>query len=45
MGANLRKWIPSFVSNILWGNRKLWGLKIKEDDPCWIEWQETYEKF
>lgn len=45
MGANLRKLMPRFISNILWGNRKRWGLKIKEDDPCWIEWQETYEKF
>ena len=45
MRANLRKWIPSFVSNILYGNRRLWGLKIKKNDSCWIEWQETYEKF
>jgi ubiquinone/menaquinone biosynthesis C-methylase UbiE len=45
MGANLRKWIPRFVSNILWGNRKRFGFKINKDDPCWIEWQETYEKF
>jgi len=45
MSVNIRKWIPRFISNILWGNRKRWGLQINKDDSCWIEWQKIYEKF
>lgn len=31
--------------NALWGNRDLWGLEVREDDPDWKEWQRTYMDF
>lgn len=32
--------MPDFVSAPLFGDRKKWGLVIKQDDPCWKEWTE-----
>jgi SAM-dependent methyltransferase len=45
MKSFVRKWLPSFASAVLWGDRERWGLEVKEEDPCWIEWQRTYGKF
>ena len=41
----IRKFIPTYFFNILWGNRSLWGLVADEDDKCWKEWQKTLPKF
>lgn len=40
-----RNLIPQIISKRLWGDRKKWGLVVQEDDPCWIEWQATYDSF
>ena len=45
MGKYIRKLTPQYISNILWGNRKLWGLEIRENDSCWKEWQKQYKNF
>ena len=45
MRSYFRKWMPRYFSNILWGARERWGLEAVKDDPCWIEWQKTYEIF
>ena len=45
MGKHIRKMIPSFAYNILWGARERFGLIVKENDPCWIQWKDTYNKF
>ncbi len=45
MGKYIRKVTPQFISNILWGNRQLWGLKIRQNDSCWLEWKKTYKNF
>lgn len=45
MKSYIRKIMPQNISNVLWGNRKIWGLQSDENDSCWKEWQKTYEKF
>lgn len=45
MGKYIRKFIPSFAYNVLWGARDRYGLKVIENDPCWLEWKDTYTKF
>jgi hypothetical protein len=27
------------------GARERFGLIVKENDPCWIQWKDTYNKF
>ena len=41
----LRKLFPQVLFKRLWGNRKKWGRVVQEDDPCWIQWQSTYDSF
>lgn len=45
MSFAIRKWLPDALKAPLWGNRKRWGLEVNADDPCWREWQKTYDKF
>jgi SAM-dependent methyltransferase len=45
LNFNIRRLMPQFISNILWGDRERWGLTIDADDPDWIEWQKTYTQF
>ena len=45
MKSYIRGWVPQFASNVLWGNRKQWGLNVNEEDACWKEWQDTYGVF
>ncbi len=41
----IRKILPQWVRRPLWGDRERWGLAPRPYDPCWREWQETYETF
>ena len=41
----IRNILPQWMYAPLWGNRDKFGLKVKEQDPCWIEWQSTYLRF
>ena len=45
MNFTLRDFMPEFLRSVLWGNRKKWGLKFDDKDPCWLEWQRTYSEF
>lgn len=38
----VRDLLPDSLSSVLWGDRKKWGLTVREDDPCWREWGKTY---
>lgn len=40
-----RNFIPARLQAPLWGDRDRWGLTIREDDPCWVEWQRTTVAF
>jgi SAM-dependent methyltransferase len=37
--------MPKLFKKVLWGDRERWGLIIKEEDPCWKEWQNKYSDF
>ena len=37
--------LPHALSAPLFGDRKRWGLSVKPDDPCWLEWQQTMLQF
>ena len=41
----IRHILPSFLRAPLWGDRERWGLTVKEQDPCWQEWLDTYADF
>ncbi len=41
----IRNWLPGFMRKPLWGDRQRWGLSIRPDDPCWIEWERTVLSF
>ena len=41
----IRPHLPSRWRSPLWGDRERWGLSIREDDPCWQEWQRTTVNF
>ena len=45
MRSFVRRWLPRAARSVLWGDREQWGLAVKEEDPCWIEWQRTYGEF
>jgi SAM-dependent methyltransferase len=40
-----RKFTPYTAGKILWGDRKKWGLQVRENDPCWTEWLKVYSTF
>ena len=41
----VRGFLPENIAKVLWGDRKRWGLTIKQDDHCWKEWQQLYITF
>ncbi len=41
----IRDWLPHAVRAPLWGDRERWGLKIRQDDASWTEWERTYLRF
>jgi ubiquinone/menaquinone biosynthesis C-methylase UbiE len=41
----IRNFIPTYISNILFGNRKKYGLSINKKDPCWVEWEKIEDRF
>lgn len=45
MFFTIRKYFPTFISNVLWGNRNKWGRTPKEKDACWQEWQNLQTEF
>ena len=45
MGKYIRKFLPSFANNFLFGAREQYGLKIIENDPCWIKWKDISTEF
>lgn len=40
-----RRFLPYSAAKILWGDRKRWGLEVRESDPCWTEWLGVYSSF
>jgi len=40
-----RKLMPYSAGKKLWGDRKQWGLQVRENDPCWTEWLKVYSSF
>lgn len=41
----IREQLPARWRAPLWGDRERWGLSIREDDPCWQEWQRETVRF
>ena len=41
----LRKFVPRFLHNLLWGNRKRWGLKVIPTDTDWKKYQDVMGEF
>ncbi|MDC3031084.1 class I SAM-dependent methyltransferase, partial [Candidatus Pelagibacter sp.] len=41
----IRKILPKFINNKLFGDRNLHGKKVIENDIDWINWQKFYKKF
>jgi SAM-dependent methyltransferase len=41
----LRNALPSWAAAVLWGDRRRWGLRVDEQDPCWEQWQAIYADF
>ena len=41
----IRNYLPGFLGNPLWGDRKQFGLVIRETDGCWLKWQKSYLAF
>jgi len=41
----IRNYLPSYIYTRLWGDRKRWGLTPDVDDPCWKEWEHSYDEF
>lgn len=37
--------LPDFISTLLFGDRKQFGLTVNPNDPCWQEWQKIYLDF
>ena len=41
----LRKFLPQKIRNVLFGNRKLYGLNVISNDKDWIEWENFTQLF
>ena len=41
----IRKLLPKFLKNKLFGDRNFYGRKVIENDIDWINWQKFYKKF
>ncbi|MEZ4272999.1 MAG: class I SAM-dependent methyltransferase [Myxococcota bacterium] len=37
--------LPHVLSRVLFGDRKTFGLEIDPQDPCWLQWEEIYNRF
>ncbi|MCX7734255.1 MAG: class I SAM-dependent methyltransferase [bacterium] len=37
--------LPYFISKVLFGDRRRFGVVANTDDPCWKEWEKTYLDF
>lgn len=45
IGLIIRKFMPRFLRNLLWGNRDRWGLNVNSADADWEKYQEALGAF
>ena len=41
----IRKFLPPYIRNPLWGNREKYGVNIDVTNGDWIEWLNFYNEF